>query len=63
MTQGELLYTTIFNVVLYMVLNHWVTMVTEAEGTVEPGTEGFVLDIKCLVEYLYADDGLLELMR
>ena len=29
----------------------------------EPGTEGFVWDIQFLVEYFYADDGILELMR
>ena len=63
MTQGKLLYSTIFNVVVDVVLNHWVTMVAATEGTVEPGSYGFVWDIKCLVEYLYADDGLLELMR
>ena len=61
-TQGKLLYSTIFNVVVDVVLNHWVTMVAATEGTVEPGTDGFVWDIKCLVEYLYADDRLLELM-
>ena len=39
MDQGDPLYPTIFNVVVDAVLRNWILMVTETEGTVEPGTE------------------------
>ena len=55
-TQGDLLSSTIFNVVVDMVPNHWVTMVAVTERKVEPGTEGLVWDIQCMVEYFYADE-------
>ena len=37
-TQGGALSTTIFNVVIYVVLQHWVTVVAEMEETADPIT-------------------------
>ena len=40
------------------VLWHWVYIVAATEGTVDPGTEGFVQDIQWMEEYFYADNRL-----
>ena len=50
-TQVGLLSPTIFNVVLYVVLRYWVTVVASIEEAVDPVvayTEGFGWDIQCL---------------
>ena len=38
------------------VLQQWVTVVTEAEGTAAPDIEGFVQYIQRMAAYLYYDD-------
>ena len=38
-------------------------MLTATEGTVEPGTEGFIQEIQRMVAYFYADNGLLVSTR
>ena len=45
----------LFNVVLDTIIRHWVTVV---EATKE-GMEGLDLSITDMVEYFYADDGIL----
>ena len=49
MTQGDPLLPTMFNVVVDVVLRHWVSVVTEAEGEAIP--EGFVWYIQCLAAF------------
>ena len=56
MTQGYLLYSTIFNVVVYAFLLHRVAVLIEAEGTAAPDIGVFLQYIQCMVEYLYADN-------
>ena len=46
--------STIFNVVMYSIIRHWVTVMTPAEA----GTGGLGLTIIDLAAYLYDDDGL-----
>ena len=53
-TQGDPLSPTIFNVVMYSIIRHWVTVMTPAEA----GTGGLGLTIIDLAAYLYDDDGL-----
>ena len=60
-TQGNLLSPTIFNVVVYAVLQNWVTVVSVMEGKAEPETEGFGQDIQWMVAYLYAYNRILVL--
>ena len=57
-TQGDPLSPTIFNVVIDTILQHWVTMVSAMEGTVEPDTEGFRRYVQRMAEYFYAENGL-----
>ena len=47
--------------VVYMVLCHWVSVVAEAEGGGGGGgsLEGFYRDVKHMVAYFCADDGLI----
>ena len=52
---------TTFNVVVYMVFLHWLSVVAEAEGGAGP--KGFGRDIQRLGEYFYADDGLVTSTR
>ena len=53
-TQGDPIYTTIFNVVVYAVVIHWVTVMIEGvEERGERGQEG-----RYEVTLLYADDGI-----
>ena len=61
-TQGDPLSPTIFNMFVYVVLRHLVTMVSSMEEAVDhgtSGTEGFRRDVYQLAEYFYADDGIL----
>ena len=54
---GGPLSHTIFNVVVYAFLRHWVAVVEETEDVVNPGaasTEGFGRDVKRLESYSYA---------
>ena len=47
--QGEPLSPTISNVVLYVVLQHWITVVASTEEAVDPGTadtEGFDKEVQ-----------------
>ena len=53
-TQGDPLPPTIFNLVVDAVIRHWVTVVTPNEA----GTGGLSLTIIDLVDYFYANDGL-----
>ena len=62
-TQGYPFSPTIFNVVVDVVLRHWVYVVSEEEKEVEEGPEGFGRDIHRLMEYLYANDGILAFTR
>ena len=56
-TQGDPLSPTIFNVVVYAVVYHWVTLlVTEAETRGESGREG-----RHQSALFYADDGMVAL--
>ena len=59
MTQRYLLYLTIFNVVVYVVLQNRVTVATAAEGKAAPDIEVFVQYIQCMTAYSYADNRLL----
>ena len=52
MTQGYLISTIIFNMLVYTVLWHWVAAVEETEGGEEPRTEGFGQDIQQMVTFL-----------
>ena len=54
MTQGDPLLPTIFNVVVYAVIRHWVTM---AEVT-KAGAEVLVVPTQDLEVYFYSDDVL-----
>ena len=57
MTQGDLLSPTIFNVVVYAVVRHWIMIaVTEAEKRSERVREG-----RHQAALFYADDGMLAL--
>ena len=58
---GDPLSSTVFNVVVNVVLRNWILVVTEAEGEVVP--EGFGRDIKYLADHFYADYGLLSSER
>ena len=49
----------IFNVVVYLVIYHWMLVVGEEED----GPEWFFRAVQRLSEYLYADDGLLAFTR
>ena len=51
---GRPLSPTIFNVVVYAVILHWVTVVTPTEA----GTGGLGLAISDLVEYFYSNNNL-----
>ena len=65
-TQGYPLFTTVFNVVVDAVLQHWVTVVAVTEWSVEPGasgTESFGQYVQQLVGFFYAGDGLLALTQ
>ena len=53
-TQGNPLYTMIFNMVVYDIIRQWVTGVTTTEAV----TGGLGLMIIDLASYFYADDGL-----
>ena len=60
-TQGDPLSPTIYNLVVYAVLRHWVAMVERAEEAVELGAddmEVFRRDVQQLAACFYADDGL-----
>ena len=53
MTQGDPLSPTIFNMVVYVVLQNWVTVVASKEEKVDPGaagTERFGRDVQLLSE-------------
>ena len=66
MTQGDSLYPKTFNVLLYKVLQHWVSVVALPGEAVEPGavvTGGFGQDIQHLAAYFYAGDGILTSTR
>ena len=58
-TQGILLSPTIFIMMVYAVLRHWVSVVAAIEGASDLCTEGFGRYIQCLVAYFYSDDLLL----
>ena len=65
-TQGAPLSITILNVVVDVVIQHWVNMVTVTEEAVPPRadtTEGFWRDVHRLTAYFYADDGILASTR
>ena len=65
-TQGGLLYPTIFNVVLDVVLWHLVAIVASMEEAVVPGaavTEGSGREVQHLSAYIYTDNGLLASPR
>ena len=55
-TQVDLLFPTIFNVVVGTFIRNWVTMVAEMDGIDETGIEGFGRDIQWLAAYFYADN-------
>ena len=59
MTQGDPLSPTLFNVVVDAFIRHWVTVVDPTED----GMERLGLQIRDLVWYLYADDGLVTLTQ
>ena len=62
MTQGGPLSSKIFNVVVYVVLRHWATVVELTEESVDPGaadTEVFSRDVQHIAANFYADDGIL----
>ena len=64
MTQGGPIYPTILNVVVYVVLQHWVTVVAAMEVVVCPGADGmefFGSYVQRLTDYFYVDDGILAL--
>ena len=50
---------------LYAVLRNWVSVVAEAEAEAEEesGTEGFGREVHRMMEYFYANDGLLASTR
>ena len=54
--QGDLLYPTIFNLVIDAFIRHWLTVVIPTEA----GTGGLGLTIIDLTAYFYTDDGLVE---
>ena len=54
-TQGIPLSTTIFNMVVDVVIFHWVILVAREEA----GPDGFVQEVQCLVAFLYTNDGLI----
>ena len=53
-TQADPLPPTLFNMFVYAVLRHWVTVVVPTKN----GREGLGLSIQNLVAYLYARNGL-----
>ena len=53
-TQGDPLSPTIFNVVVYYVISHWVTVVSPTET----GEEVIWDMIKDLVDFFYVNDGI-----
>ena len=58
MTQGDLLSPTIFNVVVYAVVRHWVnSIMEEVEARGETGREG-----RHQAALFYADDGMVVLL-
>ena len=59
MTQGDPLYPTIFNMVVYAVIRHWVKVVTPTEA----GTGGLGLTIIDLVAYFYDNNVLVALTQ
>ena len=62
MTQVEPLSPNIFNVVVGVVLQHWVTVAAETDDAVNPGAarmERFWQNSQRLAEYFYAGNGLL----
>ena len=58
-TQGDPLSPTIFNMVLDVVLRHWVSVVEAIEEAEDTVTEGFVWYIQRLVAYFYENYVLL----
>ena len=50
MTQGDLLSPKIINLVVDMLLWHWVSMMAATDGAVDPGTEGLGWDSQWLEE-------------
>ena len=58
-THGDHLLTTIFNMVVEAVIQHWITLIAGEEE----GLDSFGRAIQCLVAFLYADDSLLEFPR
>ena len=56
-TQGDPLYPKIYNVVVYTVPRHWVSVL--AEEDVEAVTDGFGRYVQRMAAYFYADDGIL----
>ena len=60
-TQGYPISPTTFNVVVYMVFLHSLSVLAEAEGGAGPKGSG--RDIQRLGEYFYADDGLVTSTR
>ena len=54
MTQGNPLSPTLFNMVVYAVIHHWVGVVAPTEDDMEV----LGLTIRDLAEYFYSDNGL-----
>ena len=59
LTQVDPISPTIFNMVLDVVLRHWVSVVAATEEVEDTVTEGFAWYIKRLVAYFYANYVLL----
>ena len=57
--RGKHLSTTIFNVVIDLVLHHWIFVVAEEEA----GSEGFGRAVQRLSKCFYSDNGLLAYTR
>ena len=60
-TQEDPLSTIIFNMVVYAVLRHWVSVVEYLE--LESDSEGFVRDFQRMLEYLYDNNSLIDSTR
>ena len=56
-TQVDPLYPTIFNMVFYAEIRHWVTLVSGEEAVLE----GFLRAVQCMLALFYADNRLLAL--
>ena len=56
-TQGDPLSPTIFNMVVDVLIHHWVTLVAGEEA----GPDGFVWVVQWLVAFFYTDDIFLSL--